>query len=468
MSTKWRAESDALGEVTIPIEKMWGPQTQRCLLNFKIGTQPMPFALIRALVLVKKVAAQTNHSLGILPADIFEAIQCASDAILDGKYNSEFPISPWQTGSGTQTNMNVNEVIANIANQDFGQPLGSKFPIHPNDHVNLSQSSNDAFPTAMHLSYVGEITKQLLPTLDRLIQELKEKSYRFSDILKMGRTHLQDATPLKVGNETGAWATQIEQAKKRIETGLSEVFYVAQGGTAVGTGLNSPEGFDSLFCEKLATLTQQPFCPADDKFAVIAAHDALVSASGDLNRLAVSLFKIAADFKLLSSGPRGGIGELILPVNEPGSSIMPGKVNPTQAEALSMVCCQVMGNHHTVTIAGSQGQLQLNTFKPVIILNILQSIELLGDASESFLLNCIEDFDVDRIRLNDLQGKSLMLVTALAPEIGYDKAAEIARLAHLEQSTLKEASLKLGYVSPERFDELVNPNSMLKPFPLTK
>ncbi|MGB5830452.1 MAG: class II fumarate hydratase [Thiohalocapsa sp.] len=467
MSGKARSETDALGEVTVPGDRLWGSQTQRCLDHFKIGSERMPFALIRALALVKKAAAQANQALGILSPDISAEIQTAVAPIIRGDCLDEFPITPWQTGSGTQTNMNMNEVIANIANRNLGHPLGSKHAVHPNDHVNLSQSSNDSFPTAMHLSYAQETVARLLPRLGALADELRKKAQGFADLTKMGRTHLQDATPLLVEDEFGAWATQIEQARNRVETGLQEVYALAQGGTAVGTGLNAPEGFDVLFCEKLSKLTGMPVRPSKDKFAAMAAHDALVGASGDLNRLAVALFKVSADFKLLASGPRGGLGELILPANEPGSSIMPGKVNPTQAEALAMVCCQVMGQHHAITVAGSQGQLQLNVFKPVIILNLLNSVQLLGDACESFRVNCVAGLDVDRYRLADLEQVSLMLVTALAPVIGYDKAAQIARTAHAERTTLKQAALKLGFVSADEFDRLVDLRSMRKPFPLT-
>ena len=468
MSGRLRTEKDALGEVMVPAGRLWGAQTQRCLENFKIGSERMPFAVIKALAFVKKAATKANESLGILPADISAEIQTAADLIIRGDCLDEFPITPWQTGSGTQSNMNVNEVIANIANRNLGHPLGGNYPVHPNDHVNLSQSSNDTFPTAMHLSYAQETVAGLLPCLEALARELRNKAQEFAEILKMGRTHLQDATPLSIGDEIGAWATQIEQARNRIESGLQLIYAVAQGGTAVGTGLNAPEGFDVLFCEKLSALTGLPFHPAQDKFAALAAHDALVAASGDLNRLAGALFKVSADFKLLASGPRGGLGELVLPANEPGSSIMPGKVNPTQAEALAMVCCQVLGNHHAISMAGSQGQLQLNVFKPVIIVNLLNSVQLLGDACESFRVNCVAGLDVDRQRLAELEQKSLMLVTALAPVIGYDKAAQIARIAHAEHITLKQAALKLGFVNADEFDRVVDPQSMLKPFPLKR
>jgi fumarate hydratase class II len=464
--SKLRTEKDALGDVMVPGDRLWGAQTQRCLDYFKIGSVRIPYAVIRALAFVKKAAAQANESLGILSPDISAEIQRAGDLIIRGECLDEFPLTPWQTGSGTQTNMNMNEVIANIANRNLGYPLGGKHPVHPNDHVNRSQSSNDTFPTAMHVSYAQETVAGLLPHLGALAGELRNKAQFFADILKMGRTHLQDAIPLGVGDEMGAWATQIEQARTRIEAGLQEIYRVAQGGTAVGTGLNAPEGFDILFCEKLSALIGLPFHPAQDKFAALAAHDALVAASGDLNRLAVALFKISADFKLLASGPRGGLCELVLPANEPGSSIMPGKVNPTQAEALAMVCCQVMGNHHAISMAGSQGQLQLNVFKPVIIVNLLNSVQLLGDACESFRVNCVAGLDVDRLRLAELEEKSLMLVTALAPVIGYDKAAQIAHTAHTERTTLKQAALKLGFVTADEFDRLVDPQSMRKPFPL--
>jgi fumarate hydratase class II len=464
MSVNTRTEKDALGEVRVPGERLWGAQTQRCLNHFKISSERLPFAVIRALALIKKAAAQANESLGILPADISAEIQNAADSVIRGEHLDEFPITAWQTGSGTQTNMNMNEVIANIANRNLGFPLGDKHPVHPNDHVNLSQSSNDSFATAMHLSYAQETVAGLLPRLAALAEELRRRARRFAEVAKMGRTHLQDATPLRVGEEMGAWATQIEQAGRRIESGLQEIYAVAQGGTAVGTGLNAPEGFDVLMCERLAELSGLPLVPAQDKFALLAAHDALVGASGDLNRLAVSLFKISADFKLLASGPSGGLGELLLPANEPGSSIMPGKVNPTQAEALAMVCCQVMGNHYAISMAGSQGQLQLNVFKPVIIMNLLGSVQLLGDACESFRENCVAGLDLDRQRLAELADGSLMLVTALAPVIGYDKAAMIVHTAQAEQTTLKQAALKLGFVSAEEFDRLVNPNALRGPF----
>jgi fumarate hydratase class II len=426
----------------------------------------MPFAVIRALAIIKKAAAQANENLGILPGGISAEIQNAADLVIRGEHLDEFPITPWQTGSGTQTNMNMNEVIANIANRHLGHPLGGKYPVHPNDHVNLSQSSNDSFPTAMHLSYAQETVTGLLPRLSALADELRKQAQRFADVAKMGRTHLQDATPLSVGDEMGGWATQIEQAKRRIESGLQEIYTLAQGGTAVGTGLNAPEGFDTLVCERLAALTGLPFVAAKDKFAVMAAHDALVGASGDLNRLAVALYKISADFKLLASGPRGGLGELVLPANEPGSSIMPGKVNPTQAEALAMVCCQVMGNHHAITMAGSQGQLQLNAYKPVIIVNLLSSVQLLGDACESFRVNCIAGLEVDLQRQAELADRSLMLVTALVPVIGYDKAAQIARSALVERTSLKQAALKLGFMSADEFDRVVDLQALRKPYPL--
>ncbi|MEN8130175.1 MAG: class II fumarate hydratase [Pseudomonadota bacterium] len=468
MSVNPRVEKDTLGEVRVPGDRLWGAQTQRCLEYFKIGSETMPFAVIRALALVKKAATQSNETLGLLSVDISSEIQKAVDLIIRGDFPDEFPVTPWQTGSGTQSNMNMNEVIANIANRNLGYPLGGKHPVHPNDHVNLSQSSNDTFPTAMHLAYTQETLANLLPHLDALAQELRNKAQRFAQLTKMGRTHLQDATPLSVGDEMGAWATQIKQAGKRIENGLQEIYQLAQGGTAVGTGLNAPEGFDVLFCERLSLSTSLPFSVAQDKFAALAAHDALVGASGDLNRLAVALFKISADFKLLASGPRGGLGELILPANEPGSSIMPGKVNPTQAEALAMFCCQVMGNHQAISMAGSQGQLQLNVFKPVIIVNLLNSVQLLGEACESFRVNCVAGLEVDRERLAELDKKSLMLVTALVPAIGYDKAAQIARIAHIERTTLKQAAMKLGFVSADEFERLVDLQAMRMPFPLNR
>lgn len=458
-----RTESDSMGPVEIPAHRLWGAQTQRCLNNFAIGTERMPGPVVRALALTKKAAARANARLGVLEPHIAEAISAAADEVLAGKFNDEFPLPPWQAGSGTHSNMNLNEVLANLANRHLGKPLGSKAPVHPNDHVNRSQSSNDVFPTAMHVAFAEETTKTLLPSLESLSRALREKASKFGSMVKTGRTHLQDATPITLGQETGAWATQVETGTDRIRACLAEVLHLAQGGTAVGTGLNSPKGFDSVFCREMSLLTGLPFTPAPDKFAALASHDALVAASGALNTLAVALLKISADIKLLGSGPRLGLGELRLPANEPGSSIMPGKVNPFQAEALAMVCCQVMGNHHAVTIAGSQGQLQLNVFKPVIILNLLQSVRLLGDAAAGFTAHCIKGLAPNLETLSGTKERSLMLVTALAPHIGYDRAAEIAHKAASENTTLKAAALALGYVSEKEFDAWVRPEDMLGP-----
>lgn len=453
-----------MGEVAVPAEKLWGAQTQRSLSNFPIGDDRLPPPLIRALGLVKKAAALANARLGKLEPALADAIARAADEVADLSLLDHFPLVPWQTGSGTQSNMNANEVIANRANQMLGVALGAKAPVHPNDHVNQSQSSNDGFPTAMHVAAAEEITRRLLPALDRLATALEAKAVAFAPIIKIGRTHLQDATPLTLGQEVGAWAAQIRAVGLRLTAALEDLYELAQGGTAVGTGLNAPKGFDGAFAEEMAKLTGLPFRPAADKFAALAAHDALVAVSGALNGAAVALMKVANDVRLLGSGPRTGLGELVLPANEPGSSIMPGKVNPTQAEALSMVCCQVMGNHMATSIAGAQGHLQLNVFKPVIIVNVLSSVRLLGDACDSFRLRCVEGLEADRDRIADLLERSLMLVTALAPHIGYDKSAAIAKKAHAEASTLKQAALALGFVSEAEFDAWVRPQDMLGPY----
>ncbi|MBC7950602.1 MAG: class II fumarate hydratase [Rhodospirillaceae bacterium] len=458
-----RMERDTMGEVAVPAHKLWGAQTQRSLSNFPIGDDCLPPPLIRALGLVKKAAALANARLGKLEPHLADAIARAAEEVIDLRLLDQFPLVPWQTGSGTQSNMNANEVIANRANQMLGAPLGAKAPVHPNDHVNHSQSSNDGFPTAMHVAAAEEITHRLLPALDRLALALEAKALAFAAIIKIGRTHMQDATPLTLGQEVGAWASQVRAAGLRLAAALEGLYELAQGGTAVGTGLNAPKGFDVAFAEEMAALTKLPFRPATDKFAALAAHDALVAVSGALNGAAVALMKVANDVRLLGSGPRTGLGELVLPANEPGSSIMPGKVNPTQAEALSMVCCQVMGNHVATSVAGAQGHLQLNVFKPVIIVNVLNSVRLLADAGDSFRLRCIEGLEADRDRIADLLNRSLMLVTALAPHIGYDKAAAIAKKAHGEATTLKLAALASGYVSEAEFDAWVRAEDMLGP-----
>ena len=458
-----RLERDTMGAVEVPADRYWGAQTERSLENFPIGTERMPLPLIHAFGLQKKAAALANMSLGDLPERLGNAIAAAADEVMAGCLDEHFPLVVWQTGSGTQTNMNVNEVIANRAIELLGGALGSKTPVHPNDHVNMSQSSNDSFPTAMHIATVTEIHQRLLPALRHLQEALSERSRAFADIVKIGRTHLQDATPVTLGQEFGAYARQVELGIARVEACLPRLFPLAQGGTAVGTGLNARPQFAERFVSKLVELSGLPFTSAVNKFEALAAHDALVEVSGALNVIAASATKIANDIRLLGSGPRSGLGEITLPENEPGSSIMPGKVNPTQAEALTMVAAQVMGNHVTITIAGSQGHLELNVFKPVIIYNLLQSIRLLADASRSFADRCIVGIEANRERIEELLHRSLMLVTALTPHIGYDKAAEIAKKAHREQLTLKEAALALGYVSEEDFGRWVRPEDMLEP-----
>jgi fumarate hydratase, class II len=461
--TATRTERDSMGPVEVPIERYWGAQTQRSLQNFRIGTEHMPTVLIRALATQKKAAAMANMALGALDRRLGEAIAAAAEEVSAGKHDGEFPLVVWQTGSGTQTNMNLNEVLANRANELLGSARGARSPVHPNDHVNLSQSSNDSFPTAMHIAAASEIAQRLLPALEHLQRALEEKAKAFADIIKIGRTHLQDATPLRLGSEFGAYARQIELGIARVKSSLPHLYALAQGGTAVGTGLNAPREFAARFVAAAREITGLPFTSAADKFEALASHDALVEVSGALNVLAVSLMKIANDIRLMGSGPRCGFGELHLPENEPGSSIMPGKVNPTQAEALTMVATQVMGNHVTITIAGSQGHFELNVFKPVIAYNLLQSIRLLADAAASFAANCVEGITANRDRIEALLHDSLMLVTALNPHIGYDKAAEVAKKAFAEGTSLKAAATALGYVSAEDFDRWVSPEAMIGP-----
>ena len=458
-----RTESDTFGPIAVPAARYWGAQTQRSLENFRIGGERMPMPVIHAMALIKKAAAAVNTRLGGLDGKIAGAIGAAADEVLAGRMADEFPLVVWQTGSGTQTNMNVNEVLANRANELLGGTRGQKKPVHPNDHVNLSQSSNDTFPTAMHVAAVLEVRQTLVPALKHLQQALTDKADAWSALLKIGRTHLQDATPMTLGQEFSAFAQQVANGIARIEGALPRVQQLAQGGTAVGTGLNAPEGFDTAIAAELAKLTGAPFTTAPNKFEGLAAHDALVELSGALNVLAVSLFKIASDVRLLGSGPRAGLGELQLPENEPGSSIMPGKVNPTQTEALTQVAVQVMGNHTAVTFAGANGHLQLNVFKPVIIYNVLQSIRLLADSAVSFTENCVVGIEPNEQRIGELMGRSLMLVTALAPHIGYDKAAAIAKKAHAEGTTLREAALGLGHVSGPDFDRWVRAEDMIRP-----
>ena len=461
--TSARIETDSLGQIEVANDSYWGAQTERSRRNFRIGEEKMPKPMIRAIALVKKAAALTNHEIGLLEERLAKAIAAAADEVIENKLDAHFPLVVWQTGSGTQSNMNVNEVIANRASELLGGTLGSKRPVHPNDHVNLGQSSNDVFPTAMHIAAAKEIVHRLNPALSRLYQALKDKAEAFQDILKIGRTHLQDATPLTLGQEFGGYAAQIDHGIERIKLTLHGLYELAQGGTAVGTGLNTSPLFAEAFAAKIAEMTKLPFVSAENKFEALAAHDSFVFAHGALNTVAVSLFKIASDIRLLGSGPRSGFGELILPEHEPGSSIMPGKVNPTQCEAVTMVAAQVMGNNTTITFAGSQGHLELNVFKPVIAYTMLQSIRLLTDVADSFREKCIVGIEPDRACIKDHMERSLMLVTALTPSIGYDKASEIAKAAHKNGTTLREEAVRLGHVKPEEFDRLVRPEDMVGP-----
>ncbi len=456
-----RSETDSFGPIDVPADKYWGAQTQRSLQNFKIGGQRMPEGLIVAFGVLKRCAAETNMDLDLLDKKLGEAIVKAADEVIDGELMDHFPLVVWQTGSGTQTNMNANEVISNRAIEMLGGTVGSKKPVHPNDHVNMGQSSNDSFPTAMHIAAVMDITGQLIPALEELHKALDKKARDFAKIVKIGRTHLMDATPLTLGQEFSGYAMQVKLGIDRARESLKRLYPLAQGGTAVGTGLNCKKGFAEGFAKRVAALTKLPFISAENKFEGMAAHDALVEASGALNTIAVSLMKIANDIRLLGSGPRCGIGELNLPENEPGSSIMPGKVNPTQSEALTMVCAQVMGNHVAVTIAGSNGHFELNVFKPVIIYNVLQSVRLLADAARSFTANCVNGIQANEARIKKLVNESLMLVTALNPHIGYDNAAKIAKKAHAEGTTLKQAALALGLLTDAQFDQWVKAEDMV-------
>ena len=456
-----RSETDSFGPIDVASDKYWGAQTQRSLQNFKIGGQRMPEALIRAFGILKKAAAETNMELGVLDKALAEGICKAADEVINGTLEGHFPLVVWQTGSGTQTNMNVNEVISNRAIEMMGGAVGSKKPVHPNDHVNMGQSSNDSFPTAMHIAAVQEIVNLLIPALTHMHGALDKKAKEFKNIVKIGRTHLQDATPVTLGQEFSGYAMQVQLAIVRAKECLQRIYPLAQGGTAVGTGLNCKKGFAELFAKKVASMTGQPFITAANKFEAMAAHDAMVEASGVMNTIAVSFMKIANDIRLLGSGPRCGIGEISLPENEPGSSIMPGKVNPTQSEAMTMVCAQVMGNHVAVSIGGSNGHFELNVFKPVIIHNLLQSIRLLADSANSFTDNCVVGITANEDRIKKIVNESLMLVTALNPHIGYDNAAKIAKKAHAEGKTLKEVTLELGLLTSEKFDEVVRPEQMV-------
>ncbi|MBK8174745.1 MAG: class II fumarate hydratase [Rhodospirillales bacterium] len=458
-----RIESDSMGTIAVPADRYWGAQTQRSLENFRIGGERMPEPLVRALGIQKKAAARVNVAAGDLSAEVGTAIERAADEVISGVLAAHFPLVVWQTGSGTQTNMNANEVISNRAIELLGGAIGSKSPVHPNDHVNRSQSSNDSFPTAMHIAAACEIDGHLLPALHRLHAALAGKAQDFARIIKIGRTHTQDATPLSLGQEFSGYAAQVDFAIARIAGTMPRLLALAQGGTAVGTGLNTRAGFAEAFAREVAAITGLAFVTAPNKFEALAAHDAIVEMSGVLNALAAALFKIANDIRFLASGPRAGLGELILPANEPGSSIMPGKVNPTQCEAMTMVCAQVFGNHVTITLAGASGHFELNVFKPVLIFNLLQSIRLLADASESFTDHCIAGIAADGERIAELMGRSLMLVTALNPHIGYDAAAKIAKKAHAEKTTLKDAAMALGLLTAEEFDRWVRPEAMLGP-----
>ncbi len=465
MTVSHRTESDSMGSIEVSSDKYWGAQTQRSLHHFDIGEDKMPPELIRAFGILKKAAALVNQDLGKLPEDKARLIVQAADEVIAGKLNDHFPLRIWQTGSGTQTNMNANEVISNRAIELAGGVLGSKKPIHPNDHVNFSQSSNDTFPTAMHIAAAEQVERKLIPAVTELRTTLDAKAKAFKDVVKIGRTHLQDATPLTVGQEFSGWVSLLDRDLDRLRAALDGLFDLAIGGTAVGTGLNAPPEFAERAAAKIAALTGQPFRSHPNKFAALSAHDELVFASGALKTLAASLMKIANDVRWLASGPRCGFGELIIPENEPGSSIMPGKVNPTQCESLTMVAVQVMGNDAAIGFAGSQGNFELNVFKPVIIHNFLHSVRLLTDACHSFTEHCASGIELDRERIAGYVRNSLMLVTALSPVLGYDKAAKIAHVAHVDGSSLKEAAMKLGYLSAEDFDKWVRPKQMTSPCP---
>ena len=458
-----RSESDSMGSVDVASDRYWGAQTERSRQHFAIGQERMRLPVIHALALIKKTAALLHRETGQLAPHLADAITLAADDILSGALDTHFPLSVWQTGSGTQTNMNVNEVIANRANEHLGAPLGAKAPVHPNDHVNLGQSSNDSFPTAMHIAAAIEITARLLPALDHLHAALATKATTFASIIKIGRTHLQDATPVTLGQEFSGYAAQIASARARIAAALPTLWPLAQGGTAVGTGLNTRAGFAEAFASAIARATALPFISAPNKFEALAAHDGFVVLHGTIEAAAMALFKIANDLRLLASGPRSGLGELSLPENEPGSSIMPGKVNPTQTEAATMVATRILGNQATIAFAASQGHFELNVFKPVIIDTLLQSVDLLGDCTNSFRIHLVEGIQANEPRMKELLDRSLMLVTALVPKIGYDKAAAIAKTAHHNGTTLREEAIASGLISGADFDLLVDPSKMLHP-----
>ena len=459
----FRIETDSFGEIKVELKNYWGAQTQRSIINFPIGWEKQPSSVIKALGIIKMAAAKVNIYQGKMAPDIGALIIKAAEKVIAGEYNDQFPLSIWQTGSGTQSNMNANEVIANLAIKMHGGVLGSKKPIHPNDHVNMSQSSNDTFPTAMHIAIAMIARNETIPALNKLYDALSKKTKEFRQIVKIGRTHTQDATPLTLGQEFGGYTYQIKQGINRIKKSLQDVYFIAQGGTAVGTGLNTLKGFDEAIAREIAIATDLPFKTAPNKFEALAAHDAIIELSGSVKTTAMSIFKIANDLRFLGSGPRCGLGELKLPENEPGSSIMPGKVNPTQVEAITMVCAQIMGNDTTIGFAGSQGHFELNVYKPVICFNMLQSLQLLGDSASAFTNNCIEGLTADKQRISKLMNDSLMLVTALTPEIGYDRATLVAKTAHKNGTTLREEALKLGFVDNLTFDKIVRPDQMLGP-----
>ncbi len=461
--TNYRIESDSFGDLKVPKDKYWGAQTQRSILNFPIGWEKQPISIIKSLGIIKAACAKVNIMQGKIDSTIGQAIIKAALEVSDGKFNDHFPLVIWQTGSGTQSNMNANEVIANRGIELLGGIIGSKSPIHPNDHVNLSQSSNDTYPTAMHIAVATTALELTIPSLEELLKVLDKKAISFSKIIKIGRTHTQDATPLTLGQEFSGYAHQVKMGIKRIKDSLNDIFFLAQGGTAVGTGINTKQGFAELVAKEIADLTNLPFISAPNKFEALATHDALVNFSGSLRGMASSIYKISNDIRFLASGPRCGFGELNLPENEPGSSIMPGKVNPTQIEALTMVCTHIIGNDTAVGFAGSQGHFELNVFKPVIAYNVLQSLQLLGDATSSFTLRCLKNISPNEKKISDLMWGSLMLVTALAPKIGYDAATKIAKAAHLNGTTLEEEAIKSGLIDKKTFADIVRPEKMINP-----
>ena len=458
-----RTESDSFGPLEVRADRYWGAQTQRSILNFPIGWEKQPVAIVRALGVIKQACAQANKARGKIDTKIADAMIAAASEVVEGKLDDHFPLVVWQTGSGTQSNMNANEVISNRAIEMLGGTIGSKDPVHPNDHVNMGQSSNDTFPTAMHIAVATTARDVTLPGLEKLHAELAAKAGAFKDIIKIGRTHTMDATPLTLGQEFGGYAHQVAMGIRRVKAALPAIYELAQGGTAVGTGLNTPQGWGETVAANMAEITGLPFVTAPNKFEALAAHDAMVEMSGALRTVAASLFKIANDIRLLGSGPRCGLGELMLPENEPGSSIMPGKVNPTQCEALTQVCAHVMGNDAAVGFAGSQGHFELNVYKPMMAYNVLQSMQLIGDASTAFTDNCVAGIEANEERINKLMRESLMLVTALAPTIGYDNATTVAKTAHKNGTTLKEEAINLGFVDAETFDRVVRPEEMIGP-----